>query len=96
MLPPNAGRLLAYLDAIAEAGGEAGRMDLLRVAGSEANLNRMVGKLVEFRLVEEKLDGDRKRYKKTELGELWHKALRSHEYVGSLIEELGRSRFQSN
>ncbi len=94
MLPPNARRLLAYLDAIDSAGGEASRMDLLRIAGSEANLNRMVRRLGEFRLVEERLDGDRKRYRKTEFGELWHKALKSHEYVGSLIEELSRGRFQ--
>jgi hypothetical protein len=62
--------------------------------GSETTLNRVVRKLVdEFKLIGEVAYGEKKKYKKTELGEVWHKALKSHEYVGSLIGELGRSRF---
>jgi len=97
LLPPNAKRLLAYLDAIEAGKGQASRMDLLRIAGSETNLNRALRKLIdEFRLVEEIAEGDKKRYKKTSIGEAWHAALKTHEYVGPLIDELGRGKFRSS
>jgi hypothetical protein len=94
LLPPLAKRILQYFERIDEAKGKAGRMDLLRIAGNEANLNRMVGYLIKRGLITEVKEGDigRVSYCKTDLGEKLHALLKGHEYFGSLIEELGSSR----
>ncbi len=86
-------RILQYLERIDECGGKAHRMDLLRIAGNEANLNRMASYLVAQRLVVEATDQEgRINYSKTDLGEKLHALLKGHEYFGSLLKDLGRSR----
>ncbi len=73
-------------------------MDLLRIAGNEANLNRMVSYLIKRGLIieveEEGKEGQEGRvtYCKTDLGEKLHSLLKGHEYFGSLIKELGDNR----
>jgi len=68
-------------------------MDLLRIAGNEANLNRMAGYLIAQRLVVESTNQEgRINYSKTDLGEKLHALLKGHEYFGSLLKDLGRSR----
>ena len=68
-------------------------MDLLRIAGNEANLNRMAGYLIAQRLVVEATNQEgRLNYSKTDLGEKLHALLKGHEYFGSLLKDLGRSR----
>lgn len=68
-------------------------MDFLRIAGNEANLNRMVSYLVSQRLVVETRDeAGRINYSKTDLGEKLHALLKGHEYFGTLLSDLGRSR----
>jgi len=90
-------RILQYFDRIDGSGGRAHRMDLLRIAGNEANLNRMVGYLMAQRLVIEVKDEDgRIGYSKTDLGEKLHALLKGHEYFGSLLTDLGRSRLSSS
>ena len=87
-------RILEYFDRIDKSEGKAGRMDLLRIAGNEANLNRMVKYLISQRLVVETKDDQEGRvnYSKTDLGEKLHALLKGHEYFGSLLVDLGRSR----
>src|SRR5256712_5493310 len=51
-------RILEYFDRIDQSAGKASRMDLLRIAGNEANLNRMVGYLIAQRLVVEGTNQD--------------------------------------
>ena len=68
-------------------------MDLLRIAGNEANLNRMASYLIAQRLVVESTNQEgRINYSKTDLGEKLHALLKGHEYFGSLLKDLGRSR----
>ena len=68
-------------------------MDLLRIAGNEANLNRMAGYLIAQRLVVESTNQEgRINYSKTDLGEKLHALLKGHEYFSSLLKDLGRSR----
>ena len=86
-------RILEYFDRIDQSAGKASRMDLLRIAGNEANLNRMVGYLIAQRLVVEATNQEgRINYSKTDLGEKLHALLKGHEYFGSLLKDLGRSR----
>ena len=86
-------RILEYLNRIDDGGGKASRMDFLRIAGNEANLNRMVSYLISQKLVVEGKDpNDRINYSKTDLGEKLHALLKGHEYFGSLLKDLGRSR----
>ena len=68
-------------------------MDFLRIAGNETNLNRMASYLIAQKLVVEAMDQDgRMSYSKTNLGENLHALLKGHEYFGSLLTDLGRSR----
>ncbi len=86
-------RILEYLDRIDQSAGKASRMDLLRIAGNEANLNRMASYLIAQRLVVEATNQEgRLNYSKTDLGEKLHALLKGHEYFGSLLKDLGRSR----
>ena len=86
-------RILEYFDRIDQSAGKASRMDLLRIAGNEANLNRMAGYLIAQRLVVESANQEgRINYSKTDLGEKLHALLKGHEYFGSLLKDLGRSR----
>ena len=70
-------------------------MVFYNIAGNEENLRRWEEKLCnEWKLVA-KLEADgHEYYQKTEVGEHLHKVLRSHEYVGSLFEELIRDRLR--
>ena len=86
-------RILEYFERIDQSAGKASRMDFLRIAGNEANLNRMVSYLVAQRLVVEAMNEEgRMNYSKTDLGEKLHALLKGHEYFGSLLTDLGRSR----
>jgi len=86
-------RILEYFDRIDQSAGKASRMDLLRIAGNEANLNRMASYLIAQRLVVESTNQEgRINYSKTDLGEKLHALLKGHEYFGSLLKDLGRSR----
>ncbi len=86
-------RILEYFDRIDQSGGKASRMDFLRIAGNEANLNRMANYLIGQKIVvETKGDDGRVTYSKTDLGEKLHALLKGHEYFGSLLKDLGRSR----
>jgi hypothetical protein len=86
-------RILQYFDRIDEGGGKSHRMDLLRIAGNEANLNRMINYLISQKLVLEVEDQEeRLQYSKTDLGEKLHALLKGHEYFRSLLTDLGRSR----
>ena len=86
-------RILQYFDRIDQSAGRASRMDFLRIAGNEANLNRMTGYLIAQRLLIEAKDQEgRISYSKTDLGEKLHALLKGHEYFGSLLTDLGRSR----
>ena len=86
-------RILEYFDRIDQSAGKASRMDLLRIAGNEANLNRMASYLIAQRLVVEATNQEgRTNYSKTDLGEKLHALLKGHEYFGSLLKDLGRSR----
>jgi len=79
---------LKYLDAIDNAGGKAKRMDFLRIAGSEANLNRWVAFLEENKFVKEIQQEGRKIYVKTQMGQRFHDVLKQHEIVFVLTQEL--------
>jgi DNA-binding transcriptional ArsR family regulator len=83
------------LDAIEQAQGKAPRMAFYNIAGNEENLRRWEQKLInEWRLVTAYEEDGRQYYKKTELGEHLHRLLKSHEYIGSLFEELIRDRLR--
>ena len=84
-----------YLEAIEHTQGKAPRMAFYNIAGNEENLRRWEQKLInEWRLVARYEEDGREYYRKTELGELLHKLLKSHEYVGGLFEELIRDRLR--
>ena len=92
MLPPHAQRIYNYLKKIDEMGGKASRMDFLRIAGNERNLDRFVKYLCDRRLIVEVASSEKTFYLKTEIGARLLSALDDHEYVGPLFEELSRSR----
>ncbi len=92
MLPPHAQRIYNYLKKIDEMGGKASRMDFLRIAGNERNLDRFVKYLCDRKLIEEQLSTDKTYYSRTAIGDRLLSALNDHEYVGPLFEELARSR----
>jgi hypothetical protein len=91
----NFNRTFRYLEAIEQAQGKASRMAFYNIAGNEENLRRWEQKLIdEWRLVTKNEEDGREYYRKTELGEHLHKLLKSHEYVGSLFQELIRDRLR--
>lgn len=88
-------RILRYLDAIDEGGGQCSRMAFYNLAGNEENLRRWESKLCgEWGLVESLDANGRQTYRKTELGQNLHRLLKNHYYVGSLFEELTRDRLR--
>ena len=91
----NFNRTYRYLEAIDKAQGKATRMAFYNIAGNEENLRRWEQKLMnEWRLVAKNEEDGREYYTKTDLGETLHKLLKSHQYVGSLFEELIRDRLR--
>ena len=90
-------RTLEYLEAIDASGGKCSRMAFYNIAGNEENLRRWEKKLCEeWRVVRKIPDEDgREYYAKTDLGEHLHSLLKSHQFVGSLFEELIRDRLKS-
>ena len=94
MLPPHAKRILDYFDAIDSAGGRANKTDFFKVAGNVTNRDRMTSYLIERKLVSETEQDGHKYYSKTEWGEGLHKLFKNHAYLGTLFEELGRSRLR--
>ena len=91
----NLNRILRYFEAIDEGSGRSPRIAFYQVAGNEDNLRRWEHKLCdEWRLVARIEEEDRVYYRKTELGEILHRILRNHDYVGSLFEELVRDRLR--
>ena len=91
----NFNRTFRYLEAIDQDQGKSPRMAFYNIAGNEENLRRWEQKLInEWRLVIKFEEEGRDYYRKTELGEHLHKLLKSHEYVGSLFEELIRDRLR--
>jgi hypothetical protein len=89
----NLKRILRYLEAIDEGGGECSRMAFYNIAGNEENLRRWEHKLCEeWRIVTRTDQNDHISYRKSEMGEHLQTLLRNHDYVGGLFEELIRDR----
>lgn len=85
---PTLRNVLAFFDAIDEAGGTAGRWWLerkLTFAGNTVALDRWLvgpaGLLKKGYLMEVKLEDGSKGYQKTEAGKVFHNALKDHEHV---------------
>jgi hypothetical protein len=93
-LPGVSRRILRYLDAINEGGGRARRMDFLRIAGNEANLDDWVTYLTQCNLIreEESPEDGRVFYVMTELGARMHGVLKDYAYLGPLFGDLSRNR----
>ena len=94
-LPGVSRRILQYLDRILEGDGRAKRMDFLRVAGNESNLNDWVKYLVQCNLIKElsQEEGSGKTtYVMTEYGRKVHEILRNYNYLGPLFGDLSRNR----
>jgi hypothetical protein len=65
-------RCLRFLQALDPHGGEAGRWDLLKIAGNEAAFARWVdGFLVYHRFIEKHVKDGRELYVKTERGRVF-------------------------
>ena len=94
MLPPHAKRIFDYFESIDSAGGKANKTDLFRVGGNVANRDRMVDYLIERNLINQSQENEHTYYSKSKIGQDLHNVLKNHEYVGSLFEELGRSRLR--
>jgi len=92
-LPGVSRRVLQYLSKISEGGGSASRMDFLRVAGNEANLNDWIGYLVRCNLigVESSADG-KTSYVLTDLGRKMFELLKDYQFLGPLFGDLSRNR----
>jgi len=93
-LPGVSNKVLQYLNKISEGEGRAKRMDFLRIAGNEANLNDWVEYLIRCNLiVEEKSQEDgRSAYVMTEFGRKMHDILKDYYYLGPLFGDLSRNR----
>ena len=92
-LPGVSNRILLYLNKINEV-GRAKRMDFLRIAGNEANLNDWVNYLVKCNLILEETSHEdgKTTYVMTEHGRKVHEILRDYSYLGPLFGDLSRDR----
>jgi len=93
-LPGVSNRILQYLNKISEQAGRAKRMDFLRIAGNEANLNDWVDYLVRCNLIREEVSQPEGRtsYVMTEFGHKVHVILKDYHYLGPLFGDLSRDR----
>ncbi|MDA4125095.1 MAG: hypothetical protein OK438_06580 [Thaumarchaeota archaeon] len=93
-LPGVSNRILQYLNKISDEAGRAKRMDFLRIAGNEANLDDWVKYLVQCNLVRLEVspaDG-RTTYVMTGFGHKVHQILKDYHYLGPLFGDLSRNR----
>ncbi len=75
---PAIGRFLRIFDEIDRKSGKALKWDLLKLVGSEAAFDRLIGSLLlKNRLLQESKEGRRTYYSKTEDGQLFHKTLKN-------------------
>ena len=93
-LPGVSNKILRYLNTISDQGGRAKKMDFLRIAGNEANLDDWVNYLVRCNLVmaEVSPDDGRTTYIMTGFGHKVHEILKDHHYLGPLFGDLSRNR----
>lgn len=93
-LPGVSNRILQYLNKISDEGGRAKRMDFLRIAGNEANLDDWVSYLVRCNLIREEVSKEdgRTSYVMTEFGRKVRDILKDYNYLGPLFGDLSRNR----
>jgi hypothetical protein len=93
-LPGVSSRILRYLDKISEEAGRAKRMDFLRIAGNEANLDDWVEYLTRCNLIrtETSSEDGRISYVMTDFGRRVHGILKDYNYLGPLFGDLSRNR----
>jgi predicted transcriptional regulator len=96
-LPGVSKRILAYLDKILQEGGRASRMDFLRIAGNESNLNDWVEYLVLCNLIREEASQEQEgkvktTYVVTDHGKKVHEVIKDYGYLGPLFGDLSRQR----
>jgi hypothetical protein len=97
-LPGVSKRILQYLDTINDGKGRAKRMDFLRIAGNESNLNDWIEYLVLCNLISEETaqEGGKTSYVMTEYGRRVHEVLKVYNYLGPLFGDLSRHRRRRN
>ena len=93
-LPGVSKRILQYLERISEEGGRAGRMDFLRIAGNEANLDDWVEYLEKCNLIliQKSPESGKVAYAMTDYGRRVHGVLKDYNYLGPLFGDLSRNR----
>jgi predicted transcriptional regulator with HTH domain len=92
-LPGVSSKILQYLNKISEGSGRAKRMDFLRIAGNEANLNDWTEYLVRCNLIAEEISSDGKAsYILTEFGKKMLEILKDYQFLGPLFGDLSRNR----
>ncbi|HUI01249.1 MAG TPA: hypothetical protein VLX56_06435 [Nitrososphaerales archaeon] len=93
-LPGVSNKILQYLGRISDGGGKAKRMDFLRIAGNEANLNDWVEYLVRCNLIREEssTEDGRSYYTMTEFGLKVYEIVKNYNYLGPLFGDLSRER----
>lgn len=93
-LPGVSNRIFQYLNKISDEAGRAKRMDFLRIAGNETNLEDWVKYLVQCNLIKEEVSAEdgRASYTMTEFGRRVHDILKDHHYLGPLFGDLSRNR----
>src|ERR1700722_9878231 len=94
-LPRVSDKVLQYLTAIDAGSGKAKRMDFLRIAGNEKNLNDWVEYLTRCNLIRTEVIDGKTQYVKTDLGQRLHGVLRDHADLGPLMGDLSRDRRRS-
>jgi len=88
------GKICMYFEEIDNNDGEASRINLYRIAGSEESLNRWIKYLTERGWIEETEENGRKIYSKTERGEKLHQILMDWDIVTALTFELSGKRLK--
>ena len=73
----------------------AKRMDFLRIAGNEKNLNDWVEYLTRCNVIRTETIEGKVHYLKTDLGQRLHAVLKDHADLGLLMGDLSRNRRKS-